>query len=290
MIICPNCDKLHDSAAFQACPCGYELPVKNGLTLWHSLPDDIHYGAEGFEVLSAHESGHFWFLARTALLRHCLKKYFADFTSILDVGCGTGFVLSKISSDFPHARLHGSDIFAEALNMAAAKSPQCAFMQMDARKIPYREEFDVITACDVLEHIDEDGAALDGFYRALRPGGGVILTVPQHPGLWSGADAAASHVRRYKTQELSGKVKKAGFQILLNTSFVSLLLPALIFSRLRAKGAANPQGGELEISPGLNRFLAKIMQIERWLILRGLRLPAGGSRLVVAKKSVLPAG
>ena len=285
MFICPNCGNKHDVCTSASCPCGYEVISQDGLIIWHSFASDINYGAEGFGVLNAHEDKYFWFRARTALLIWCLKKYFPGFCSILDIGCGTGFVLSKISEEFSKAKLYGSDIFIEALKIAQGKlSPASVLMQMDARKIPYQDEFDVIIACDVLEHIQEDELVLENFARALRPGGGIILTVPQHPWLWSKADDEAQHVRRYTASELPEKVGKAGFKILLNTSFVSLLLPALLLSRLRTKGGNNPQSDEFEISPGLNKVLGKIMDIERWLIIHGLRFPMGGSRLVVAQK------
>ena len=68
---------------------------------------------------------------------------------------------------------------------------------MDARNIPFRDEFDVIGAFDVLEHIDEDVAVIDEVRKALRPGGGFLMSVPQHPALWSQQDERAFHVRRY---------------------------------------------------------------------------------------------
>lgn len=285
MVICPKCAAVHDVDAFSICECGYEKVEHAGITIWHSFLSGINYELEGFDTLNAHEPEHFWFIARSALVTHCLNKYFFNAKSILDVGCGTGFVLSKISGSFPEARLFGSDVFIEALRFAAVKlKRKAAFMQMDARKIPYTDEFDVILACDVLEHINEDELVLENFYRSLRQDGGLVLTVPQHPWLWSTSDDKASHVRRYAVSELSDKVEKAGFTILLNTSFVSLLLPALMASRLPAKRDKNPQGNEFLISTRLNSVFAAIMRLEYWLITRGVRFPAGGSRLVVARK------
>ena len=80
---------------------------------------------------------------------------------------------------------------------------------MDARRIPYEAEFDVIGAFDVIEHIYEDAAVLQQMHRAVRPGGGIIVTVPQHRFLWSKQDEFSCHFRRYTRGELMSKVSCA---------------------------------------------------------------------------------
>ena len=156
---------------------------------------------------------------------------------------------------------------------------------MDAKNIPYVETFDVIGAFDVIEHIDDDMRVLDQMRLALRPGGGIIITVPQHAWLWSSQDEAAHHVRRYSRDELVRKVSNAGFRVVWSSSFVSLLLPAMLASRLR-KPASSTQVwdlfSEFKLSRALNCTLMKIMQIELFMIRIGLRFPLGGSRILVA--------
>jgi hypothetical protein len=80
--------------------------------------------------------------------------------------------------------------------------------------------------------IEENEPVLTALLRALRPGGGVAISVPQHPWLWSSADTQACHVRRYRVGELRAKVQRAGFTLAFETSFVSLLLPEMLASRL----------------------------------------------------------
>ena len=108
-------------------------------------------------------------------------------------------------------------------------------MQMDARNIPFVDEFDAIGAFDVLEHIEEDEQVLAQMHDALNHADVVLLTVPQHAWLWSLVDDYSCHVRRYSAKELHGKVRVAGFEILLSTSFVSSLLPIMLASRLGTK-------------------------------------------------------
>jgi len=104
---------------------------------------------------------------------------------------------------------------------------------MDARKIPFEEEFDVIGLFDVIEHIEEDDLVLSQVNSALKSNGVVIITVPQHMCLWSAADEYACHIRRYSKYEIEQKITNAGFEILRSTSFVTLLLPALFLSRMQ---------------------------------------------------------
>jgi SAM-dependent methyltransferase len=147
--------------------------------------------------------------------------------------------------------------------------------------LPFDAEFDVAGAFDVLEHIEDDGAAMVSIRRALKPGGIFVVTVPQHPWLWSNADVLAHHVRRYTRDDLVAKLADNGFQVRYVTSFMTLLLPLLAASRvLRGRQAS----AELKLSPSLNGILGGVMALERLLIRVGARFPAGGSLLAVAQK------
>jgi hypothetical protein len=137
-----------------------------------------------------------------------------------------------------------------------------------------------------LEHIVEDEAALGEMFRATRPGGGIMLTVPQHPFLWSYFDDVSHHQRRYTRPELLRKVEKAGFRVRRVTSFVSLLLPFLLLVRWRQRQppANYDLRTEFEHRWPLNLLLKKVLDFERRLIRLNLSFPAGGSLLVIAKR------
>ena len=232
------------------------------------------------------EAGNFWFRSRNRLLVWALQRYFPEAKNLLEIGCGTGFVLSGLRLTFPQLVLSGSEIFSEGLNFAAERLPGVELFQMDARRIPFREEFDLIGAFDMLEHVKEDEEVLSQMYRATRPGGGILLTVPHHPFLWSASDDFARHVRRYTTRELNDKVKRAGFDVLLVTSFVTLLLPLLVLSRFKQQfnGGKFDPAAEFNISSWMNTTLEKILDGERTMIRAGLSFPAGGSLLLVARR------
>lgn len=244
--------------------------------------DNAGFRPEYFAELARTEAANFWFRARNQLIVDTIRRRFPGKHDFLEIGCGTGFVLSGIAEAFPDMQLSGSELFPEGLPFAAARVPRARLMQMDARQIPFRDEFDLIGAFDVIEHIDDHVAVARAIHDALVPGGGAMFTVPQHPQLWSRADDIACHVRRYRPGELERLLEEAGFRIVYSTSFVSLLLPMLAASRLL--GGRDGGGAELELPRPLNALLYAVMQVERGLIRLGVRFPWGGTRLVCAEK------
>ena len=235
------------------------------------------------------EEKNFWFRSRNRLISWAIGKYFPGARNMMEVGCGTGYVLHGVHDSHPEIALTGTEIFSRGLGFARERLPEgTTLLQMDGRAIPYRDEFDLVGAFDVLEHIEEDQDVLAQIYKALKPGGGVLLSVPQHPGLWSEDDERAFHKRRYMVTELQEKVEEAGFSVMRSTSFVFFLLPVMALSRLFRR--IRPQKENYEIGDGLklggplNALFEFVMSLERWLIKVGLNLPAGGSRLVIARK------
>lgn len=254
-------------------------------------PDFAHRGdgfkSDYFANLAILEEGNFWFRMRNKLITWAIKRFQPTMNNYLEVGCDTGFVLSGIAANFPKAKLLGTEIFIAGLPFAAKRVSSAQFMQMDARNIPFREEFDVVGAFDVLEHIKEDERVMGQLFHAIRPGGVLLVTVPQHPWLWSAADDYACHVRRYTASEIEKKLFASGFKIERSTSFVSLLMPAMLLSRLQHKHTSknyNPNA-ELQLPRPLNAIFMSLMFIELAFIRIGINLPFGGSRLVVARKA-----
>ncbi|MFP5379510.1 MAG: methyltransferase domain-containing protein, partial [Vicinamibacteria bacterium] len=141
-------------------------------------------------------------------------------------------------------------------------------------------------AFDVIEHLDDDVEALAHMRSAVKPGGGVILTVPQHRWLWSAVDDFSRHRRRYDRRGLTALLTRAGFRLVWATSFMALLLPLLMLSRLRPRDQASfDPTAELRIGDLANRTLGIVCAVERRLIHAGVRLPAGGSLIAVARRS-----
>ena len=289
MKLCIDCGRTFESCDWRCPHCLHEPGAFDGHL---AFAPELARESEGFEAnyfarLADQEAGNFWFRSRNRLLIWALQQYFPTAENFLEIGCGTGFVLSGLREACPKLLLSGSEVFSEGLRFAAARLPGVDLFQMDARRIPFREEFDVIGAFDMLEHVKEDEEVLAQMFQALRKGGGILVTVPHHPFLWSASDDFARHARRYKTRELTDKVKRAGFQVLRITSFVSLLMPLLMLSRMKQQFVTREfdPSAEFNISPLVNNVLERILDTERAMIEAGVSFPAGGSLLLVARRS-----
>ncbi|MBI3222759.1 MAG: methyltransferase domain-containing protein [Nitrosomonadales bacterium] len=289
MKFCLACQHPYNDTVWKCPVCG-DVPAERGGFLAFApalAAQNDGFNPETFRHYAAVEAGHFWFVARNDILRDRMQRHFSGAKNILEIGCGTGFVLADTRSTFPAARLSGSDIYTEGLGFAKQRVTSAFLFQMDACHIPFRDEFDLIGAYDVLEHIEDDRAALGQIYQACQPGGGVIFTVPQHRWLWSSTDDYAHHKRRYTRAELLDKVGGAGFKVEYVGSFVSLLLPVMLASRLSQKSAQaeDRMDAGFKIGKLANRLLGAVMKLERWLIARGVSFPLGGTLLLVARRT-----
>jgi SAM-dependent methyltransferase len=286
--LCPACAAPLTSESWNCTACGHQPQLRTGFL---ALAPELAAQAEGFDPamfaeLAALEESNFWFRARNRLILWALRRYAPSFTGFLEVGCGTGYVLQGVANAFPGAGICGTEAQTEGLQFAASRVPRATFLQMDARRMPFDREFDVIGAFDVIEHIGEDETVLAQMHRALRPGGHLLLTVPQHPFLWSEYDVRAHHVRRYTGGELRQKLARAGFETVKMTSFVSVLLPLMMLSRLtrRTESPDYDPLAELRIGRMTNTLLERALDVERAVIRTGLPLPFGGSLLAVARR------
>lgn len=289
MKICLQCQTQYPTPAATCPSCQHSPGMNHGFITYapEIETSENAYRAEFYDSYASIEANHFWFRNRASLVVWALKKYMPRLTSFFEIGCGTGYVMEKVKTAFPDAKLCGSEIFTTALSLTAIRLQDAELVQIDARRIPFIEEFSVIGAFDVLEHINEDEQVLREMYKSLNHGGIILISVPQHMWMWSQVDDYSCHVRRYSANEIHQKVERAGFKILRSTSFVSLLLPAMFLSRFwqsHKKAKTNDATAELRIPIWINAIFHTLLTIERTMISLGVNFPIGGSRLVVARK------
>ena len=289
MKICLRCERRFEARDWTCPACGHEPERKAGLLRFapelDSQVDD--FDERWFAELAAREAASFWFRSRNRLIVWALERHFPTARSLLEVGCGTGFVAAGIAQAVAPLTLAAGDAQSSGLAFARDRLPQARLYQVDARSLPFDREFDVVGAFDVIEHLDEDERVLAQMWRAVRPGGGVLITVPQHRWLWSAEDVAGGHKRRYSRRELVQKVQRAGFAVERVTSFVSVPLAPMAASRLRARIGIRhdpDSNAELSLPRALDRLLELAMTAERALIRAGVSLPAGGSLLLVGRR------
>jgi SAM-dependent methyltransferase len=242
------------------------------------------FDPDAFERLACAESGHFWFEERRRLIAWGVQSYFPMAESFCEMGCGTGFVLEGLANAQPHLKLTGIDPYLGGLERAAKRLPGVCLQQGDFRAAGSLGPFDVVGCFDVLEHIPDDHSAMEELARAVRSGGGLILTVPQHPCLWSVADEIGHHQRRYSRTGLLRLLAASGLVCRRITSFMAFLLPVLL---VRRRSALTREAALAELHPAepANTIGRLLLQLERDLIAGGVSFPFGGSLLVIAVKA-----
>jgi SAM-dependent methyltransferase len=210
-------------------------------------------------------------------------------TKFLEIGCGTGDFIRRIAQD-EKLEITGSEIYLKGLVYAKKNLPNVDFVQFDVTQGKIGEQFHIITAFDVLEHIENDNAALSNISQMLKKDGVLIVSVPQYMFLWGKLDEIVKHKRRYSRRELAAKLKANDFDIGYVTSFLFILFPLMLISRLFDKADDELPTNERELekrvtfSGLLNRIFDFIMKVDEALISNGVSLPFGGTLVAVARK------
>jgi ubiquinone/menaquinone biosynthesis C-methylase UbiE len=238
------------------------------------------------------EDHYWWFVAR----RHAAVAFARDYWPILtssnpralDAGCGTGAMLAEMEHTLK-AEAHGTDLSWQALHFTADRGNR-RLTQADLRALPYADDtFDVVTALDVLEHIEDDAAAAREILRVLRPGGALIASVPAYRALWSSHDVALHHHRRYSAHGLRRLLRSAGFQLPRITFLMTALFPAValyrLLERIRRRPDAAPEAHVVPVPGMVNKLLLALLAVEL-AVARRVSLPFGVSLLAVGRKPV----
>jgi SAM-dependent methyltransferase len=248
------------------------------------------YDEASFAKLFAVEDRHFWFRARNVLIEGIAARALSaiEAPAILEIGCGNGNVLGALARACENGRVIGLDFKAQALAHARRRS-SLMLVQADATRTPFSIPFDLVGMFDVLEHIQDDSATLRSAHGLLRPGGKLLITVPALMDLWSYADLAAKHCRRYELAELTGKLKSTGFEVEFVSPFMTILYPAMRLWRFLNRGGSETDTErferDLQIVPIVNDAAAWLMSSEARWVAAGHRLPFGASLVALAVKS-----
>jgi SAM-dependent methyltransferase len=228
---------------------------------------------EGAEIstLVAVEDRHWWYRERRELLAAEVSGLVPG--TALDIGAAGGGN-TRVLRDLGWDAL-ALEYTPEGARYAAARG--LGVVRADATHLPMADaSLDLVTALDVLEHIEDDAKAAAEIARVLRPGGHLVVTVPVDPRLWSAHDEAVGHVRRYTREGILALLEGAGLEVVDHRSWMVLLRPAVALRRRFTSGS------DLDDPPAwLNAALSSVVRLERRLPLG--RLP-GVSLLVVARR------
>ena len=237
-----------------------------------------------YPIMFRVEQAHWWYTGRRKILAGFVEAICREVTDrrprILDVGCGTGANLLMLSE---YGEAEGVDISEDAL--AFCRERGLDKVRLGAgEKLPYEDgTFDLVTALDVVEHMDDDLAGLREMRRVLRPGGRVLLFVPTFMFLWGLQDDVSNHRRRYRLPELRRVLEQAGFEIERTTyANITFFLPILVMRQLmRLTGLKADSENNINVT-ALNGVLGSVFGAESWL-LKFMNLPFGVSGLCVAR-------
>lgn len=227
--------------------------------------------------------GHWWFAARRRILASVVEPLLdvGRPQLLLDAGTGSGGMGPLLGR---YGKLVGVDVSRHVLGLARPRIERLTAASLAA--LPFGAGvFDAVFACDVLEHVADETAALGELRRVAKPEGRLVLTVPAFPFLWGEHDEINHHYRRYTRAQLASVLDATGWRALRLSYFNTLLFLPIAGVRLMAgqRRGAEPLRSDLDwrLPRVVNTALEAVFASERHLM-RHMNLPFGVSLLAVA--------
>lgn len=236
-----------------------------------------------YDRMAAHDSHHWWYRARRDILADYIAREakLPANARILEIGCGTGHNLPMLSRFGEVDAIEIDDaartIASERLGKPVGSAPLPALTGVE------RGAYDMVAVLDVVEHIDDDVAALKAMAECLKPGGCILIAVPAHQWMWSAHDVVNHHKRRYSKATLDDAIRKAGLRHNGLSWFNSLLFPAAVAARLAGKLTGKDDSDDSPPPKLLNTLFERVFRVERHLVGR-MPLTPGLSILTLARK------
>jgi len=249
-----------------------------------ALPQEMQQHT--YAIMDEVEGSHWWFVGRRAILEGFLKQIISKINgngekiSILDVGCGTGANIDMLSQ-FGDAE--GVDVSDDALEFCRQKGLKV--QKGLAEALPFADEtFDLTTALDVIEHLDDDVAGLREMFRVTKSGCYSLFFVPAFMWLWGVQDDISHHRIRYTRKQIVERIEKAGYIVERATYANWTFFPPILAGRtlMKITGIKPESENNINVS-ALNGLFGKLFSAERfWL--KKFNFPIGVSIVVVARK------
>jgi SAM-dependent methyltransferase len=237
-----------------------------------------------YDRMAAHDTSHWWYRARRDILTDYLAREggLPKDARILEIGCGTGHNLPMLAQ-FGSVDAIEIDPAARAIASQRLGKPVGDAPLPALTGVP-RGAYDLIAVLDVVEHVEDDVAALASMADCLKPGGKILITVPAHQWMWSAHDVVNHHHRRYSKATLAAAIAKAGLADNGLRYFNSLLFPLAAASRIAGRITGKDDSDDSPPPKPVNALFERIFRLERHLVGR-LPLPPGVSIVTLASKS-----
>jgi SAM-dependent methyltransferase len=235
-----------------------------------------------YDRMAELDSRHWWYRARREVLARLIARRIAPppGARILEIGCGTGHNLPMLAR-------FGAVEAIELDPAARAVASRRLGREVGAARLPELEgvpeqAFDLVALLDVLEHVEDDRAALRSIARRLKPGGALLLTVPAFQWMWSAHDVVNHHQRRYSKPTLRAAIRDAGLRVDFMGYFNSLLFPLAAAARVAGRITGKEDSDDKLPPAPVNAAFEFLFGLERHAIAR-LPLTPGVSIAAVVR-------
>jgi len=219
-----------------------------------------------YDRMAEHDSSHWWYVARRDILHDYVARYagLPRDARILEIGCGTGHNLPMLQQfgavDAIEIDPAAREIASKRLGKAVSAAPLPELPGVE------RGAYDMIAVLDVVEHIEDDVAALKAMRDCLKPGGKILIAVPAHQWMWSAHDVVNHHHRRYSKKSLKAAIDAAGLESKKFGYFNSLLFPLAAAARIAGRIRGKDDSDDSPPAKPLNALFEKIFRLERHMV------------------------